>query len=169
MLTASDELISLIEQIEFILEADNDEDRTELIDNFKTQANNCLVNAEKTFNAIGSDAVDEQIRSVQVAVSVLISTECCNKSYVTAMDSMFWGAEVFNSDLSSWNVSNVTVMSHMFYSASAFNGDLSSWNVSNVTTMQSMFCKTKVNKDTIKKWNLERKDLGKGLFENPYS
>ena len=78
-------------------------------------------------------------------------------------------AELFNEDLSRWDVSNVTTMEFMFYSASAFNGDLSSWDVSNVTEMAGMFYEAKAfNKDTIKNWNLEGKDLGKGLFEYRY-
>eukprot|EP00519_Triparma_laevis_P009684 CAMPEP_0182502722 /NCGR_PEP_ID=MMETSP1321-20130603/13970_1 /TAXON_ID=91990 /ORGANISM="Bolidomonas sp., Strain RCC1657" /LENGTH=485 /DNA_ID=CAMNT_0024707717 /DNA_START=77 /DNA_END=1531 /DNA_ORIENTATION=+ len=82
LLTASDQLVSLIKQIEFILDvdSDNEKDRLELIENFKVQANTCLENAQVAFNAVGPDSVDEQIRSVQISVSVLIATECYNRS-----------------------------------------------------------------------------------------
>ena len=40
---------------------------------------------------------------------------------------------------SSWDTSNVTTMYSMFYGASVFNEDISSWNTSNVTTMYAMF------------------------------
>jgi len=46
--------------------------------------------------------------------------------------------EVFNGDISLWDVSNVMDMSGMFAN-SAFNGDISQWNVSNVRSMVGMF------------------------------
>ena len=55
------------------------------------------------------------------------------------MRRMFFGADVFNQDLSNWNVSAVINMERMFYSADVFNQDLSNWNVSNVTNMDDMF------------------------------
>ncbi|GMI08782.1 hypothetical protein TrVE_jg6415 [Triparma verrucosa] len=88
LLTASDQLVSLIEQIEFILMAEDEGDKDQvdqLIDGFKTQANTCLENAQTAFNAVGTNAIDEQIRSSQIAVSVLIATECCNNLKVTKL------------------------------------------------------------------------------------
>jgi surface protein len=58
---------------------------------------------------------------------------------VTSMQSMFEGAEIFNSDISDWDVSNVTNMESMFEQAYRFNQDISGWDVSNVTNMSSMF------------------------------
>ena len=55
------------------------------------------------------------------------------------MRRMFFAADVFNQDLSNWNVSGVINMESMFYSADVFNQDLSNWNVSNVTNMDDMF------------------------------
>ena len=45
---------------------------------------------------------------------------------------MFFGAEMFNSDISNWYTGDVQDMSFMFYGAKAFNADISSWNLSNV-------------------------------------
>ena len=49
------------------------------------------------------------------------------------MGAMFQKNDVFNQDISSWNVSNVTNMSGMFFEATSFNQNLSSWSVNNVT------------------------------------
>ena len=60
-------------------------------------------------------------------------------SRVTTMRYMFAWATSFNSDLSKWDVSRVTNMGSMFNYASSFNSDLSEWNVSRVTDMYAMF------------------------------
>ena len=52
---------------------------------------------------------------------------------------MFSCANIFNSDISDWDVSNVINMKYMFYCAYAFNSDISSWNISNVRNMSYMF------------------------------
>ena len=46
---------------------------------------------------------------------------------------------MFNGDISQWDVSKVTDMSGMFLYASNFDGDISKWDVSSVTTMSHMF------------------------------
>lgn len=70
---------------------------------------------------------------------VLNATDAPNLSGVSSMARMFFGAELFNGDLSSWNVSSITDMNNMFYNAFAFNGNVSNWDVSNVTNMHGMF------------------------------
>ena len=52
---------------------------------------------------------------------------------------MVWGAQLFNGDISKWDVSRVTDMRCMFRSATSFNGDLSQWDVSAVQNMYGMF------------------------------
>ena len=58
-------------------------------------------------------------------------------SNVTDMSFMFYGAQVFNQDISLWDVSSVTNMDRMLASTDVFNQDLSSWDVSNVTDCQN--------------------------------
>ena len=73
-------------------------------------------------------------------------------SNVINMKEMFTGSE-FNGDISNWDVSNVTDMDYMFQQ-SKFNKDISSWNVSNVMSMNSMFAYSDFNKD-ISNWNIQ--------------
>jgi len=69
----------------------------------------------------------------------LISVPNSLPSTVTCIGQMFSMADLFNSDISLWDVSNVEEMDGMFYSADAFNQDLSSWNLSNVHNIGGMF------------------------------
>ena len=52
---------------------------------------------------------------------------------------MFSGAELFESDISKWDVSQVTDVSDMFSGARMFESDISQWDVSRVTKMDRMF------------------------------
>ena len=75
-------------------------------------------------------------------------------SQVTGMNSMFWGATSFNGNVSSWDVSQVTDMTSMFLAARSFNGDLSSWDVSQVTDMTSMFLAARSFNGDLSSWNV---------------
>jgi len=55
--------------------------------------------------------------------------------FLNNVQGMFWGASLFNIDVSSWNTSKVTKMQAMFKKASSFNNDVSSWETSRVTNM----------------------------------
>jgi surface protein len=70
------------------------------------------------------------------------------------MDYMFFIAQAFNGDVSSWDVSSVTTMSDMFQTASAFNGDLSSWDVTSVTNMYRMFRSASAFNGDISSWDV---------------
>ena len=52
---------------------------------------------------------------------------------------MFSHTELFNCDISKWDVSRVTDMTHMFSYVEVFNRDISKWDVSCVTSMDYMF------------------------------
>ena len=67
-----------------------------------------------------------------VTSSMAIDLSDWKTGEVTSMDSMFFGAENFNSnlDLSAWDTSKVRNMYNMFASARTFNGNLSGWDTS---------------------------------------
>ena len=56
-------------------------------------------------------------------------------SSITSTLGMFRYCEIFNSDISHWDVSNVTNMDYMFHWARTFNQDLSKWCVSNIPSL----------------------------------
>lgn len=74
-------------------------------------------------------------------------------SHVERMDSTFYGATYFNSDISSWDVSNVSNMKYMLGYAEFFNSPLNSWNVGSVTNMAGMFEGAKYFNQDISSWN----------------
>ena len=55
------------------------------------------------------------------------------------MIAMFYNAQAFNIDISSWNTSNVTNFDYMFQEASSFNQPLNTWDVSKATNTSWMF------------------------------
>jgi len=81
LLTASDQLISLIEQVPLILDAHEhkSEEVGDMIADFKDSSKECISNAQRGFNDVGTNAVDERIRAVQICVSALIATKCSCK------------------------------------------------------------------------------------------
>jgi surface protein len=62
-----------------------------------------------------------------------------NTSSVTNMQSMFQGASAFNQNIGTFTTTFVTNMSYMFSNASAFNQDIGGWDTGNVTTFSYMF------------------------------
>ncbi|MCH8568370.1 MAG: BspA family leucine-rich repeat surface protein [Balneolales bacterium] len=75
-------------------------------------------------------------------------------SGITDMGGLFFGAQQFNRDISSWDVGSVTNMSTMFQIATQFNGDISSWDVGNVTNMSFMFIFTFAFNQDIGDWDV---------------
>jgi surface protein len=72
------------------------------------------------------------------------------------IQSMFYDAELFNGDISKWDVSRVTDMSGMFYEAKSFNGDISKWRVSRVNNVREMFQRAEPFNGDISKWDVAR-------------
>ena len=89
-------------------------------------------------------------------------------SDVRNMGYMFWEAQSFNGNISTWDVSRVTNTGNMFQGAAVFNGDLSAWNVSRVTDMSGMFHRAPTFNSDISGWDVSRvKSMGL-MFKNAY-
>jgi surface protein len=78
------------------------------------------------------------------------------------LDEAYESENLFNGDISNWDVSNVTDMSHMFL-RSQFNGDISDWDVSNVTNMTGLFSYSQFNRN-ISDWNVSSVADMKNMF-----
>lgn len=73
---------------------------------------------------------------------------------ITDMSYMFYGATLFNGNISTWNTKSVTDMQHMFNGATNFNQSLNSWNVSNVGSMRYMFSNADMYTQDMNTWNM---------------
>jgi len=89
-------------------------------------------------------------------------------SSVIGMNRMFNNAIAFNQPLSDWNVSSVTDMSSMFAGAEAFNQPLEAWNVSSVTDMSSMFSRADMFNQPIEGWDVSSVIDMSGMFFSNY-
>ncbi|MCX8483252.1 MAG: BspA family leucine-rich repeat surface protein, partial [Crocinitomicaceae bacterium] len=90
-------------------------------------------------------------------------------SAVTDMSSMFEGATLFNSDISTWETSNITNMAYMFESATTFNQNIGGWNTSNVSYMHGMFFNASLFNQDIGLWNTNNVIRMDDMFHNATS
>ena len=73
-------------------------------------------------------------------------------SGISEMDHMFRGASIFNQDISGWDTSKITSMSYTFRFAKQFNQDISSWDTSSVTNMSYMFYQAESFNQDLSQW-----------------
>jgi len=77
-------------------------------------------------------------------------------SQATDMSSMFEGAGSFNGYLSTWNTSRVSGMRYMFYKAISFNGNITNWDTNNAVDMSAMFALANSFNIDLSSWNITR-------------
>ena len=87
-------------------------------------------------------------------------------SRVTNMSGMFYFCTKFNSDLSSWDVSNVEDMNNMFFNCENFNSDLSRWDVSKVKNMSLMFSDCINFNSDLSRWDVSKVTNMFSMFYN---
>jgi surface protein len=81
---------------------------------------------------------------------------------VTTLAGMFYDTDLFNQDISKWDVSNVTDMSCMFYCARKFNQPLNKWNIKNVITIDGIFIGASAFDQDISHWLIKCKFTNMG-------
>ena len=104
-----------------------------------------------TINGVEYTIVSELNLRQRIIDNADISSVCTSR--VTQMEKLFYQNDVFNQDISTWDVSNVISMSQMF-EESAFNQDISNWDVRNLTDMYSMFKDNSAFNQPIGDWNV---------------
>jgi surface protein len=77
---------------------------------------------------------------------------------------MFLECEMFNQDLSEWDVGKVENMSLMFNSCEVFNQDLSAWNVGGVTNIDGMFAGCTIFDKPLNRWDVSEVKKMSGMF-----
>jgi len=85
---------------------------------------------------------------------------------ITDLSWMFYNAQIFNQDLSSWDVSSVTDMAGMFAIAYVFNGDISGWDVSSVVDMNTMFMHAEDFNQDIGSWDVSNVTSMSWMFQD---
>jgi len=90
-------------------------------------------------------------------------------SLVENMSLTFSGCLNFNGNIENWNVSNVNDMAFMFASSESFNRDIGTWNVSNVTNMESMFKNAESFNQDISSWDVLNVTNMHSMFDNASS
>jgi surface protein len=76
-----------------------------------------------------------------------------NMDACTSMKNMFFGASVFNQDISTWLVDEVIDMSQMFRDAAAYNQILNTWDTSSLVTANGLFHGATVFDQDLSNWN----------------
>ncbi len=94
------------------------------------------------------------------------AADVLNLTGTTNLEGMFFNADSFNGDLSSWDVSSVTDMRQMFSDTDSFNSDLSSWDVSSVTDMVYMFSDTDSFDSDLSSWDVSSVTDMRQMFFN---
>lgn len=89
-----------------------------------------------------------------------------NTSSITAMNSMFNGCTMFNSNISAWNTVAVTTMNAMFSGASSFNQPIGSWAVGSVVNMISLFSNCTSFNQSLNTWNMASVTQMSSIFLN---
>ena len=87
-----------------------------------------------------------------------------NTSCITDMNSLFYGNETFNQDISGWDTSHVTDMSFLFFNAQKFNQSIGNWDTSKVEDMSYIFAGTKRFNQPLDQWKISNLITAEGMF-----
>ena len=81
---------------------------------------------------------------------------------------MFYGAALFNGDVSKWKTTSAITFENMF-AATSFNGDISDWKTGTVTSFENMFRTAYFFNQPIGSWNVSQGKSFNSMFSNAWS
>lgn len=111
-----------------------------------------LIGDSGVINGISYTIVDIQTLEEMLETGDDVTRVCTTR--ILDMSGMFKNIEIFNQDISSWDVSNVTDMGGMFYDTDAFDQPIGDWDVSNVTRMDKMFAEAYAFNQPLDSWDV---------------
>lgn len=111
-----------------------------------------LIGDSGEVNGITYTIVDIQILEEILEAGGDVTKVCTTR--ILDMSGMFKNIEIFNQDISNWDVSNVTDMGGMFYDTDTFNQPIGDWDVSNVTRMDKMFAEAYAFNQPLDSWDV---------------
>ena len=79
-------------------------------------------------------------------------------SGLTTLDKYFMDSNLFNQDISHWDISAIGSTNSMFNGAKSFNQDISKWDVSNVHAMTTMFSSAQAFNQDLSQWCVKHID-----------
>ena len=145
-----------------------DEPDLSLVTNMREAFSNCTSLVGTTLNDWNVSTVTNMSYMFYGASVFNGNITSWNTTAVTTMQGMFAAAAVFDQDINttgnSWNTAAVINMQAMFYMATAFNGSISSWNTAAVTNMNDMFKQASAFNQNIGSWNTAAVTNMRGLF-----
>jgi hypothetical protein len=103
--------------------------------------------------------------SITICVLVAKNYRISLAHVVCTCISKFDDAELFNRNLSAWNVSSVLTMNSMFAKATSFNGDVSTWDVSRVVDFSAMFRESTKFNGNQSAWNTNHAEYMTYMFD----
>ena len=92
--------------------------------------------------------------SACVNLTGFTASDLPDTSLVTSMNNAFAFADIFDYDISNWDMSNVLDFTRTFYKTFAFNKPLDSWDVSSATTMADMFRDANTFNQPLNSWDV---------------
>lgn len=90
-------------------------------------------------------------------------------AYVVSASYMFTGADLFNQDISTWDVSQLVNMEGMFSAAMNFNADIGNWDISSATNVNSMFKEAYAFNQDLSDWHTNQLFYFDSMFEDAES
>lgn len=115
--------------------------------------------------------VYEYLKAVKPKEGETVDLNWINTKDIDDMGHIFYNPEsdvrydLYNYDVSKWNVKKVKCMYELFCACKYFNCDISGWDVSNLEDAEAMFYCCENFNQNLSKWNVRKLKYMYGMFE----